>query len=136
MKKLVILVLSLTLTTGFVLAQDTTRPKLQVQKRDRIHQEDHLMCQDGQLYQWQQGERKQIQNQVKLKNGTVCNPDGTCQLQNGNTIRMRNGECMDMAGNRFMNQRKFNQNRMMNQQQMNRNGDGNMNRPNRRNGRS
>lgn len=136
MKKLVFLVLSFTLATGFILAQDTTRQKLQVQKRDRIHQQDHFMFQDGQMYQVQQGQRSRVQNQVRLQNGTVCNPDGTCQLQNQNTFRMRNGECMDMAGNRYMNQRKFNRNKMMTQQQMERRRDGNMNRPRRGNGRS
>ena len=109
-------------------AQDQTQQKDRIQKRDRIHQEDHLLYQDGKLYQYRNGERTQLQQQLQLKNGTVCNPDGTCQLKDRTQLRLRNGECLDMSGNRYLNQNKFNKNKMMRPNQMNRMQNGNMNR--------
>lgn len=65
---------------SIVHAQDTIRQRdqdktaIQIQKRDRIHQEEHLMFQDGKLYQMNQGVRTQVQSQLKFKNGTLINP--------------------------------------------------------------
>lgn len=128
MKKMMMTLLALVLAGSISYAQDQTQQKDRIQKRDRIHQEDHLMFQDGKLYQYRNGERTQLQKQVQLKNGTVCNPDGTCQLKDQTKLRMRNGECLDMSGNRYMNQNKFNKNKMMRQSQMNRMQNNNMSR--------
>lgn len=115
-------------------AQDQTQQKDRIQKRDRIHQEDHLLYQGGKLYQYRNGERTQLQQQLQLKNGTVCNPDGTCQLKDRTQLRLRDGQCLDMSGNRYMNQNKFNKNKMMRQSQMNRMQNSQMNRAGQRSG--
>ncbi len=122
------MILALLLAGSVLYAQDQTQQKDRIQKRDRIHQEDHLMFQDGKFYQYHNGERTQLQKQVQLKNGTICNPDGTCQLKDKTQLRLRNGECLDMNGNQYRNQNKFNKNKMMRQSQMNRNQNSNMNR--------
>lgn len=120
--------LAFVLAGSISFAQDQTQQKDRIQKRDRIHQEDHLLYQDGKLYQYRNGERTQLQQQLQLKNGTVCNPDGTCQLKDRTQLRLRNGECLDMSGNRYLNQNKFNKNKMMRPNQMNRMQNSNMNR--------
>lgn len=113
---------SLLLVGAATNAQDTLRQrdrtKTQTQLRDRIHQEEHLMFMDGKLYRWQNGNRAEVQSQVQLRNGGVANPDGTYQLQNRERMQLRNGECLDLDGNRYQNQNRFNQRRMMTQQQI------------------
>jgi hypothetical protein len=123
MKKFMLFILAALMYTGFINAQDTLRPgtAIQKQKRDRIHQEEHIMFWDGKLYRMQAGDRIQIQNQFKLKNGTTVYPDGSYQLQNGTRYQLQRGECLDFNGNRYKNQRLFNQQRMMTQKQLNRN---------------
>lgn len=128
MKKMMMTLLALVLAGGISFAQDQTQQQDKLQKRDRIHQEEHLLYQDGKLYQYRNGERTQLQKQVQLKNGTVCNPDGTCQLKDKTQLRLRNGECLDMTGNRYLNQNKFNNNKTMRQNQINRIQNSNMNR--------
>jgi hypothetical protein len=128
MKKMMMTLLAFVLAGSISFAQDQTQQKDRIQKRDRIHQEDHLLYQDGKLYQYRNGERTQLQQQLQLKNGTVCNPDGTCQLKDRTQLRLRNGECLDMSGNRYLNQNKFNKNKMMRPNQMNRMQNSNMNR--------
>lgn len=128
MKKMMMILLAFVLAGGICFAQNQTQQKDKIQKRDRIHREDHLLYQNGQLYQIRNGERTQLQKQVQLKNGAVCNPDGTCQLKDKTQIRLRNGECVDMAGNHYLNQNKFNQNKLIRPNQMNRTGRGGGNR--------
>jgi hypothetical protein len=52
--------------TGFINAQDTLRlgTAIQKQKRDRIHQEEHIMFEDRKLYSIQAGEKNQIQKNL------------------------------------------------------------------------
>lgn len=122
MKKLLIILSSLFLMNIVVSGQDTLRQKdqtkLQTQKKDRIHQEDHLVFTDGKLYRWQNGVRSQVQSQVQLRNGGVANPDGSYQLRNQERLQLQNGECLDMDGNQYKNQERFNQRRMMTKQEM------------------
>lgn len=124
MKKIFLMFLSLFIIMSVSNSQDTLRQRdrdrAPIQKRDRIHQEDHLLLLDGKLYSVKQGIRTQVQNQVKLQNGTEVNSDGSYKLRNQESYQLRNGECLDMSGNRYLNQNRFNQRRMMTQQQMNR----------------
>ena len=121
---------SVVLFAGVAVSQDQTQQKDKIQKRDRIHQEDHLMMKDGNLYQVKQGVQSQVQSQIRLNNGAVCNPDGTCQLKEQTQLRLRDGECLDMDGNRYMNQKKFNNRKVMTQKQVQRMQNRGMNRAN------
>lgn len=122
MKNLIAVIISFIMIAGTVQAQDTVRKRDQtqsgVQKRDRIHQEEHLHLQDGKLYQIRKGVRSEVKSQIKLKNGTVVNPDGSYMLKNQERLRMSNGECMDMSGNIYKNQNMFNKRQMMNRTEM------------------
>lgn len=115
MKKMFFVLVSMFIMTAMVAsAQDQTR------KQDRIHQEDHLMLRDGSCYLVKQGEQVKLKTQLKLDNGTLVNPDGSYQLKNQKKYQMRNGECMDMKGNRYLNQNKFNKRMMMTNQEIER----------------
>lgn len=112
MKRLIIMLVSLFLVAGTVVnAQD--QDKDQIRKQDRIHQEDHLMLKDGSCLLVKQGVPTKIQTQLKLNNGIVVNPDGSYQLQNQQKYQLRDGECLDMNGNRYLNQNRFNNRQMM-----------------------
>lgn len=119
MKKVFWMLASLFLFLSGATAQDSLRQRARdksgIQKRDRIHQEDHLLFQDGKLYRVQQGVRTQVQEQVRLQNGGVVYPDGTYQLKDRQRQQLRSGECLDMSGNRYLNQNRFNQRRMISQ---------------------
>jgi hypothetical protein len=53
-----------------------------------------------------------------LQNGAVVNPDGSYQLQNKKQKRLKNGECLDLYGNRYKNQQEFNQQMQIRSQAM------------------
>lgn len=115
MKKMLFMLVSLFIVTSTtVIAQD------KIQKKDRIHQEDHLMLQDGSCQLIKDGVPTKLTAQLKLNNGTVVNPDGSYQLQNQQKLQLRNGECLDMTGNRYLNQNKFNKRSMMTNKQLER----------------
>lgn len=92
-------------------AQDTMRTMMQ--KRDRIHQEDHFMFQNGKLYRMQNGVSTEVKNQLRLQSGLVVNPDGSFQIRDQERQQLRNGQCLDMNGNVYQNQRMYNQRHMM-----------------------
>ena len=81
------MLVAIVITAGISMAQDPMQPQQKIQKRDRIHQQDHLLFQDGQLWQYQNGIRTQLQKQLQMKNGAVCNPDGTIQLKDKKQIQ-------------------------------------------------
>jgi hypothetical protein len=99
-------------TSGAVMGQD------QIQKKDRIHQEDHLQMQDGSCLLVKDGVPTKLQTQLKLNNGSVVNPDGSYQLQNQKKYQLRNGEYLDMNCNRYLNQNQYNKKAMMSNKQI------------------
>lgn len=117
MKKMLSVLLSLLFLAGTtVIAQDQD----QIRLKDRIHQEDHLMLKDGSCLLVQDGVPSAIQSQMRLNNGTIVNPDGSYQLQNQQRYQLKNGEYMDMDGNRYLNQNKFNNRVQMTNRQIER----------------
>lgn len=117
-------ILAFVLVVPFItLAQDTTRQRINqttpIQKRDRIHQQDHYLYLDGKMYRVQNGVRTEMKEKMQLQNG-VIHPDGSYQLQNSDKMQLRNGECLDPMGNRYASLQQFNRNKVMTQQQINR----------------
>ncbi len=125
---MVFILASFLLIAGTGFAQDQTQQKDKLQKRDRIHQEDHLMLKDGKLYQVKQGVQSQVQAQITLNNGLICNPDGSYRLKDRTQLRLHDGECLDMEGNRYLNQNRFNNRKTMSQGQIQRSQNRSMNR--------
>ncbi|MEO9964146.1 MAG: DUF6799 domain-containing protein [Reichenbachiella sp.] len=101
MKKMVLVIIGLFLGIGALIAQD------QQQARKRIHQQDHILYQDGKMMQMKAGVTTQMQESYTFQNGTIVNPDGTYRLKNGKTKKLRNGECINNDGVRFRSQQKM-----------------------------
>lgn len=113
MKKFFFMLVSLLLVTGTAVnAQD------KIQLKDRIHQKDHLMLHDGSCLLVNAGVSTKLTTPLKLNNGTIVNPDGSYQLQNQQKLQLRDGECLDMNGARYLNQGKFNKRVMMTNKQI------------------
>jgi len=69
--------------------------------------QEHLMFQGGQMYRIRNQEKTQLNESMILKDGTKVNPDGNIQLKDQKQQRLRDGECLDMQGNRYENQDRF-----------------------------
>lgn len=76
----------------------------QGQQRDRLRIHDHYMVRDGKVLQMRDGQGAAITSPQTLNNGTTVNPDGTVQMRGGKQLRLRDGECLDMDGNRYTSQ--------------------------------
>jgi hypothetical protein len=51
--------------------------------------------------------RTRLQKELRLKDGTVVQPDGAFRDKKGDRLRLREGECLDMDGNWFANHEKM-----------------------------
>jgi len=124
MKNKFLMILTLLFVSTSVMSQDQDRTrqkdqdKTQLKKQDRIYQEDHLKMEAGKLYQVREGIKTQVQSQIRLQNGTVINPDGSYQFRDQDRMQLKNGQCFDMAGNKYRNENKFNRHEMMTLRQM------------------
>lgn len=100
---------------GVANAQDTPpqQEKDKIQVTNRVHEVDHLLFVTGRVYKSQRGQLTAIESQVRLENGLMVNPDGTYQLENQKHRHLREGECLDMGGNRYLTLTDFNENRMV-----------------------
>jgi hypothetical protein len=65
------------------------------------------MMQNGQMYRIQNQERTQLQQQLALQDGSVVLPDGSVKKQDRERLRLKDGECLDMEGNRYENQERW-----------------------------
>lgn len=113
--KQVFFVLFALFTIGAANAQDSTpQPeKNNTQVVNRVHEVDHLLFITGKVYQSQKGQLTALESQVRLENGLLVNPDGTYQMENQKHRHLREGECFDMSGNRYLTLTDFNNNRMV-----------------------
>jgi hypothetical protein len=102
-------------TIGVANAQDSTpqQENNKTQVTSRVHEVDHLLFITGKVYLSQKGQLTAIDNEVRLQNGVVVNPDGTYQMENQKRRHLREGECLDMSGNRYLTLTDFNNNRMV-----------------------
>lgn len=99
---------------GVANAQDTKPQPEKVQTTNRVHQVEHLLFITGKVYRSQQGQLTAIEEQVKLENGMMVNPNGSYQMPGQKMRRhLREGECVDMTGNRYENLNQFDQNNMI-----------------------
>jgi hypothetical protein len=113
MKKVFFMLVSLLLVTGaLVTAQD------KIQKKDRIHQEDHLLLQDGSCVLVNAGVSTRLAKPYQLNNGTTVNIDGSYILKDQQKLYLRDGECLDMNGARYLNLDKFNKRVIMTNKQI------------------
>lgn len=59
---------------------------------------DGIMMKDGKVMITQNGKTMPLENELTLENGTKVMMDGTYMDKNGLTMRMKNGDHMNMAG--------------------------------------
>lgn len=76
-------------------------------------QETHLLFKDGKVFKVENSEPKDLQKEIQLNNGTVVYPDGTYELKDKRRYALSDGECLDMNGSHYLNQRMLNQKRPM-----------------------
>lgn len=83
--------------------------QFRTQSRSRLEAsaKEHLMYQNGQLYRVQNNQQEQVEQQVRLQNGWVVNPDGTYYGKNGKLNQLQAGEILDMEGKRYQSQERF-----------------------------
>ena len=60
-----------------------------------------------------------LREQIRLNNGTLLNPDGSYQLQNGKNYQLRSGECLGPEGKVYKNQERFRQKMQLKEKQLN-----------------
>ena len=94
MKKLVLLVVALFLSTGALLAQD-------------IVDQDYCIMQDGEVVQYTKGKPAVITAAVTLKDGSVVQPDGSYVCSKNKPFQLKEGECLGMSGKKYASEEKL-----------------------------
>jgi hypothetical protein len=102
MKKLLTATIML-LAVSFLQAKDKDRTTFQ----DEKHLHAYLHLENQTVYLIRDKQKTKLQKQLKLKDGTVVQPDGAFKNQKGDRLRLREGECIDMDGNWFANHEKM-----------------------------
>lgn len=77
-----------------------TKEQVQERNQNRIH----YMLMDGEMLQIRNQFQEKLQTSMKLKNGTVVNPNGTYQIKNREQKQLKDGQCLNMDGKLFQNQ--------------------------------
>lgn len=88
------------------------------QMRERNQNRTQFQAIDGEVYQIRNQEQNRLQNELALNNGTRVNPDGTYQTRDQKQLRLRDGECLNMEGQKFQNM--LQQRKMVMQKDLNR----------------
>lgn len=73
------------------------------QIRERNQNRTQFVAMDGQVYQVMNQEQKRLQNEMALNNGARINPDGTYQTRDQKQLRLQDGECLTMDGQKYKN---------------------------------
>lgn len=110
MKRTFLFLSALFLLVGISNAQDNTT---QPDPGGRVHKVEHLVYLNGKMYRTHMGQISEVKEEIRLENGLSVKPNGTYQLQNQKRHFLRNGECLDMQGNRYANLTDFNNNNVM-----------------------
>ncbi len=79
------------------------------QLRDQDRLRDYLVLQDRQLLHVRDQDRIHLIKQISLADGSVVNPDGTYRNPEGDRLRLRDGQCLDLDGNKYISEEQFRQ---------------------------
>lgn len=96
MKKLVLLLTVLFITTGSLVAQDNT-----------LIDQDYVIMQDGKVVQYTKGMPTTITDAVTLKDGSVVQPDGSYVCSKNKPFQLKEGECLGMSGKKYASEDKL-----------------------------
>ena len=94
MKKLLILIVALTLSTG-AFAQEKMNHKMD-SKMDM--KTDHFMMEGGKMMMTKNGETMPMDKDMTLRNGTVVKMDGTVKKKNGKPMKLKDGQMIYVNG--------------------------------------
>ena len=99
MKKILVLFLATSLSYGAFAQTDSKmdNSKMKSEKMDMMHQNGVTM-QDNKMMVWKDGKTMAMDKDMMLKNGATVMTDGTVKMKDGKTMKMKNGEMMDMKG--------------------------------------
>lgn len=89
----------------------------QEQMTERNKNRTHFIAMDGHVYRVRNQEQQKVQHQMILNNGMKINPDGTYQMRDQRQLRLKDGECLNLDGQKFQNimqQRKMVMHKNMN----------------------
>lgn len=120
MKALLLLSIGFFLAAPPVLAQDTVIHGKLIRLRTgaRIYTVEHLTLDEGKLYHVKNRQETLVDTILFLPNGVEVHPDGVYKAKNGHIYTLRNGEYLDLEGNRYSSVSNFNSGRIMKQRQL------------------
>ena len=115
MKALLLLSLGVWLAAPAVLAQDTSihGKSIRLHQHYRLYTIEHLTFQAVKLYHIANRRETIIDTALTLANGIEIHPDGKYRGSDGLVYNLREGEYMDMQGNRYASMYNFNTDRKM-----------------------
>ena len=96
MKKLLLLITVLFISTGSLVAQD-----------DKLIDQDYVIMQDGEVVKYTEGQPATIKDAVTLKDGSVVQPDGNYVCGKNKEFSLKEGECLGMSGKKYASEDKL-----------------------------
>jgi len=76
----------------------TTTSTFAQTKTDHSKIKDCYTMQDGKMMEMKDGKAMPMEKEMTMKNGTKCMTNGECIMKDGTTVKLKEGECIDMSG--------------------------------------
>lgn len=96
MKKLLLLITVLFISTGSLVAQE-----------DKLIDQDYVIMQDGEVVKYTKGMPATIKEAVTLKDGSVVQPDGSYVCSKNKKFNLKEGECLGVSGKKYASEEKL-----------------------------
>lgn len=81
-----------------VFAQEHKMEDMDKKEQKMDMKKDHVMMMGGQMKMVKDGKEMPMENEMTMGNGTKVMADGMCTKKDGTTMKMKNGDMMDMDG--------------------------------------
>lgn len=101
MKKIMFLAAFVVLGTALLTAQERDRDRIQDQDRTK------LVMVNGEMLELRDRAQLRLKDKQTLEDGTIVHPDGTYVAQDGQRLRLKNGECLDGDGIKYRNEYQY-----------------------------
>lgn len=97
MKKALFSALAALLISAAGICQQPDSKKEVTQKKDTSGITECCRMKGGKMYHYDHGKETAITKEMDWK-GMKIMPDGTCKMNNGKTVKMKEGQCCDSKG--------------------------------------